>query len=256
MYLHKLREAQSRSVGVTQVPLHGAAVVDLAVRCRAAKRVTLFAYTLSRVTTWQSYGAADSRCCPLRPGSKEATRYRAFDLQSEFLREHLPSIKYCKETGRALIADTSTTPTAPQSIRVCQPDLPETEADPAQVDEDGNPIQRAGHGGCGHTQPDIRKEGLKLLLVNKKEVGDEDNGEKTLKTEDRKNLPASAALLMLKKIPEEDLHIMGLNTEEARPEWMILTVLPVPPMAVRPSVTVDGGAMRSEDDLTYSTSSP
>ena len=32
---------------------------------------------------------------------------------------------------------------------------------------------------------------------------------------------------------------------------MILTVLPVPPPPVRPSSAVDGGAMRSEDDLTY-----
>jgi DNA-directed RNA polymerase II subunit RPB1 len=56
---------------------------------------------------------------------------------------------------------------------------------------------------------------------------------------------------VLKKIPGEDLHIMGLNAEYARPDWMILTVLPVPPAAVRPSISVDGGALRSEDDLTY-----
>lgn len=32
---------------------------------------------------------------------------------------------------------------------------------------------------------------------------------------------------------------------------MILTVLPVPPPPVRPSISVDGGVRRSEDDLTY-----
>ena len=32
---------------------------------------------------------------------------------------------------------------------------------------------------------------------------------------------------------------------------MVLTVLPVPPPPVRPSIAVDGGTMRSEDDLTY-----
>lgn len=32
---------------------------------------------------------------------------------------------------------------------------------------------------------------------------------------------------------------------------MILTVLPVPPAPVRPSISVDGGVRRSEDDLTY-----
>ena len=56
---------------------------------------------------------------------------------------------------------------------------------------------------------------------------------------------------LLKKIPADDLQIMGLNADYARPDWMILTVLPVPPAAVRPSIAVDGGALRSEDDLTY-----
>jgi len=50
---------------------------------------------------------------------------------------------------------------------------------------------------------------------------------------------------------DSDLHLLGLSDEYARPEWMIITVLPVPPPPVRPSIAVDGGAMRSEDDLTY-----
>ena len=45
--------------------------------------------------------------------------------------------------------------------------------------------------------------------------------------------------------------LLGLSDEYACPEWMILTVMPVPPPPVRPSIAVDGGAMRSEDDLTY-----
>jgi DNA-directed RNA polymerase beta' subunit len=51
--------------------------------------------------------------------------------------------------------------------------------------------------------------------------------------------------------PDHDLHLLGLSEEYARPEWMILTVMPVPPPPVRPSIAVDGGTMRSEDDLTY-----
>ena len=50
---------------------------------------------------------------------------------------------------------------------------------------------------------------------------------------------------------DSDLHLLGLSDEYARPEWMVLTVMPVPPPPVRPSIAVDGGAMRSEDDLTY-----
>ena len=50
---------------------------------------------------------------------------------------------------------------------------------------------------------------------------------------------------------DSDLHLLGLSDEYAHPEWMILTVLPVPPPPVRPSIAVDSGMMRSEDDLTY-----
>ena len=50
----------------------------------------------------------------------------------------------------------------------------------------------------------------------------------------------------LKKI----ILLVGINSEVARPEWMVLTVLPVPPVTVRPSITLETGE-RSEDDLTH-----
>jgi DNA-directed RNA polymerase II subunit RPB1 len=53
------------------------------------------------------------------------------------------------------------------------------------------------------------------------------------------------------KISDSDLHLLGLSDEYARPERMILTVLPVPPPPVRSGIAVDSGATRSEDDLTY-----
>ena len=54
----------------------------------------------------------------------------------------------------------------------------------------------------------------------------------------------------LEKIPDEDLRALGINPETCRPEWMVLTVLAVPPVTVRPSITLDSGD-RSEDDLTH-----
>jgi len=54
----------------------------------------------------------------------------------------------------------------------------------------------------------------------------------------------------LEKIPDEDVRLLGGDPKEARPEWMILTVLPVPPRSVRPSITLETG-IRSEDDLTH-----
>jgi DNA-directed RNA polymerase subunit A' len=54
----------------------------------------------------------------------------------------------------------------------------------------------------------------------------------------------------LEKIPDEDLEIVGMNAAEARPEWMVLTLLLVPPITTRPSITLVTGE-RSEDDLTH-----
>ncbi len=54
----------------------------------------------------------------------------------------------------------------------------------------------------------------------------------------------------LERISDGDLFILGLDSEVARPEWTILQVLPVPPVYVRPSITLESG-IRSEDDLTH-----
>ena len=54
----------------------------------------------------------------------------------------------------------------------------------------------------------------------------------------------------LAAIPAADLRQLGLDPEFARPEWMVLTALLVPPVTVRPSITLETGE-RSEDDLTH-----
>lgn len=54
----------------------------------------------------------------------------------------------------------------------------------------------------------------------------------------------------LEKMIPEDCDLIGINPATSRPEWMILTVLPIPPVCVRPSITLDSG-IRSEDDLTH-----
>jgi len=54
----------------------------------------------------------------------------------------------------------------------------------------------------------------------------------------------------LEKIPDDDIEIFGLDPKHVRPEWMVLTVLPIPPVTMRPSITLESGE-RSEDDLTH-----
>ncbi|TFK38673.1 hypothetical protein BDQ12DRAFT_683152 [Crucibulum laeve] len=126
---------------------------------------------------------------------------------------------------------------------VCEPD------DPKEEGGDDSEEPKKGHGGCGHIQPQIRKEGLKLFVQYKK-AKDDDEEVKSLQPDKRLITPAEV-YTVFKKMSDSDLHLIGLSEEYARPEWMILTVMPVPPPPVRPSIAVDGGAMRSEDDLTY-----
>jgi DNA-directed RNA polymerase subunit A' len=54
----------------------------------------------------------------------------------------------------------------------------------------------------------------------------------------------------LAAVSDEDLRELGFDPLYSRPEWMIVTVLPVPPVSVRPSITLETGE-RSEDDLTH-----
>ena len=48
-------------------------------------------------------------------------------------------------------------------------------------------------------------------------------------------------------IPDEDCELLDLA---GRPEDLIMTVVPVPPVCIRPSVEVDSGGGSNEDDIT------
>lgn len=45
--------------------------------------------------------------------------------------------------------------------------------------------------------------------------------------------------------------MLGMDTRYARPEWMVLSVFPVPPLAVRPSVQMGSSGLRCQDDVTH-----
>ncbi|MDD2439394.1 MAG: DNA-directed RNA polymerase subunit A' [Methanosarcinaceae archaeon] len=85
---------------------------------------------------------------------------------------------------------------------------------------------------CGEEQLEIKFEKPSEYL---------EDGEKLTPTEIRDRFEG---------VPDEDIKVIGMDPENARPEWMILTVLPVPPVTVRPSITLESG-QRSEDDLTH-----
>ena len=130
-------------------------------------------------------------------------------------------------------------------ISICEADEGKDE------DEFGEVTQpKIGHGGCGRQQPAIRKEALKLFTAwrqSKDEDGDEIG--RIAQTEKRP-LPASEVHTILKKVSPEDVVTLGLSEDFAQPDWMVLTVLPVPPPQVRPGVTEFGSGL-GQDDLTY-----
>ncbi|MFH1025996.1 MAG: DNA-directed RNA polymerase subunit A', partial [Nitrospirota bacterium] len=67
-------------------------------------------------------------------------------------------------------------------------------------------------------------------------------------TEDNSMLNPVTLRERFEKIPDEDLEVIGFKN--MRPEWLALTLLPIPPVTVRPSITLETGE-RSEDDLTH-----
>mmetsp|Transcript_28017 Transcript_28017/g.66858 ORF Transcript_28017/g.66858 Transcript_28017/m.66858 type:complete len:1463 (-) Transcript_28017:1142-5530(-) len=74
--------------------------------------------------------------------------------------------------------------------------------------------------------------------------------DKKLTSEPTRILTAERIFEIFKKISDNDCKKIGLNPSLSRPDWMILTVLPIPPPTIRPSVIFDLTS-RAEDDLTY-----
>ena len=99
------------------------------------------------------------------------------------------------------------------------------------------------HIGCGARQPDrYNKETAMKIIAEWKD--------KSKETSTQLEFTAEDVLRIFKRITDEDMEIMGFNPKWNRPEWMICSVLPVPPPAVRPSIIEENG-QRREDDLTH-----
>lgn len=93
---------------------------------------------------------------------------------------------------------------------------------------------------CPHCQTPRRKLRLEkpVTIVEEKEEGDV-------------KLYPDQVLMDLALIEDKrDIKLLGLDPDYSRPEWMVLTVMPIPPLVVRPSIILESGD-RSEDDLTH-----
>tara|TARA_B110000285_G_scaffold234836_1_gene313266 strand:+ start:2134 stop:6708 length:4575 start_codon:yes stop_codon:yes gene_type:complete len=63
-------------------------------------------------------------------------------------------------------------------------------------------------------------------------------------------LTAEYVKTLFEKISDEDCNLLGFSSVWCRPEWLICSVFPVPPPAMRPTVK-QGDSQRMDDDLTH-----
>jgi DNA-directed RNA polymerase II subunit RPB1 len=104
--------------------------------------------------------------------------------------------------------------------------------------------------GCGARKPNhILREGIARIVAEWDTI-EGPGAEKGNTTKRVQPLEVEYVLRLFRRITDEDVDFMGLNRYWCRPDWMICTVLPIPPPQVRPSVVQDNN-QRSEDDLTH-----
>ncbi|CDJ52196.1 DNA-directed RNA polymerase II largest subunit, putative [Eimeria brunetti] len=121
------------------------------------------------------------------------------------------------------------------------------EEDTAAAAAEGAAADAAGvGGGCGCVQPRYFKEGPNLMVAFPEQRGGD--GDDETPEDLRRVLIPEEALAIIKRVPESDIRLLGFDPVRAHPAAFILSTLPVPPPAVRPSV--QNGNTRSEDDLT------
>jgi DNA-directed RNA polymerase beta' subunit len=106
-----------------------------------------------------------------------------------------------------------------------------------------------GEDGCGARQPErYVRDGIARIVAEWDSI--EGPGQEQKATKQRQYLEVEYVLRLFRRITDEDVDFIGLNRFWCRPDWMICSVMPIPPPQVRPSVIQDNN-QRSEDDLTH-----
>jgi len=117
-----------------------------------------------------------------------------------------------------------------------------------EIYNESKKINRCGQeteDGCNCKQPDKYKfnglDGIKAFFK-----GLEEDSNKIQEVD----LSVEYVRTLFERISDEDTNYLGLSELHCRPEWLICSVLPVPPPAMRPSVKKDN-SQRMDDDLTH-----
>jgi len=100
---------------------------------------------------------------------------------------------------------------------------------------------------CGMVQSNVKfAKPTSFFEIEKEEL----KTDESLMEEISRRLTANMIREWFERIPDDDLELIDFDPGVARPEWMVLQVLPVPPVDVRPSIILESG-IRAEDDLTH-----
>jgi len=107
--------------------------------------------------------------------------------------------------------------------------------------------------GCGSRQPDrYKREGIARIVAEWDAVQSVNKGTGMGVAHEAMKQPLEVEYVqrLFRRITDEDVAFMGFNPRWCRPDWMICSVLAIPPPQVRPSVVQENN-QRSEDDLTH-----
>ena len=103
------------------------------------------------------------------------------------------------------------------------------------------------NGGCGAIQP--TKYDSKSFRLDYEIIAEWKDDNEDIPLNITQKLNAEIILAIFKRITEDDCLVMGFSPKWCLPSWLIITMLPVVPPSVRPSVR-QYNSQRSEDDLT------
>jgi DNA-directed RNA polymerase II subunit RPB1 len=90
----------------------------------------------------------------------------------------------------------------------------------------------------------LRKTGLRIKAEFPIEIDEQTS------SDNKRDITAGECLRILGRISDHDCNFLGFDTTNAKPDWLIISRLPVAPPPVRPSVSM-GSNIRQEDDLTH-----
>jgi len=109
-----------------------------------------------------------------------------------------------------------------KGVSVCQDD---------DDDEDKMEVNTSARG-CGSAQMRYMRKQLKISKRPR-------TGKKAA-TDEVEYITPEEAFHIFKLISDEDMKALGFHPIHSRPDWMIMTIMPVSPPAVRPAIEMDG----------------